>query len=194
MSEEVPLRQVRHAAVADSASVEARLVVGADGAASLVRRVGAGLAHGGSRLYTAVQAVHSASWNEPHFGAVLRRVGSPTSTAGPSRKATRLVVGAAFPAASGADERFAAFVDDGARQAGSRIGRRAFAARALRSCGRMTPARRVASGRDAWLLVGEAPGLSAPRRPRASRYALRSGAALGAALEVGVRRRARSVP
>ncbi len=52
------------------ASVEARLVVGADGAASLARRTCVSSSRA-PRHYTAVQAVFSAAWTEPHYGAVF---------------------------------------------------------------------------------------------------------------------------
>ncbi len=180
LSEEVPL--VRFSTPGGgSASVEARLVVGADGAASLARRLVAG-AQGASRPYTAVQAVHSASWNEPHFGAVFDA--SLTDFYGWTiPRGDGLVVGAAFPAASGANERFSALVEM-LRDRGFAIGEERFRAGApiLRP---MVPTDvRLGSGRV--VLVGEAAGLVSPSSAEGISYALRSGAVLGAVLGDGV--------
>jgi len=180
VSEEVPL--VRFATPGGGhASVEARLVVGADGAASMVRRIVTG-AQAGSRLYTAVQAVHAATWNEPHFGAVFdARLTDFYGWTIP--RGDGLVVGAAFPAASGANERFSALVEM-VRARGFAIGEERSRASApiLRP---MTPAD-VRFGAGRLVLVGEAAGLVSPSSAEGISYALRSGAALGTAIGGGV--------
>jgi flavin-dependent dehydrogenase len=139
------------------ASVEARLVVGADGAGSLARRVAA-TAGRTPRAYTAVQAVFSASWSEPHYGAVFdRRLTEFYGWTIP--RGDTLVAGAAFGSAVGAHDRFDRFVSS-LRAHGFALGeeRSRAAARVVR------PARPgdVTLGANAVALVGEAAGLISP--------------------------------
>jgi len=163
------------------AGVEARLVVGADGASSLARRA---VPHSGRepRTYTAVQGVFSASWTQPHYGAVFdRRLTDFYGWTIP--RGDSLVAGAAFGSARDANERFGRFIDV-LREHGFALGEE----RSRASARVVRPARPtdIALGAGSVVLVGEAAGLISPSSAEGISYALRSGAALALALGPGL--------
>ena len=163
------------------ASVEARLVVGADGAASLARSAAVSPSRAPKR-YTAVQSVFSAAWTEPYYGAVFdRRLTDFYGWTIPRGDA--LVVGAAFPSGPGTGDRFDAFVA-GLRERGFGLGDER--SRMSAPIARPSSPLEVAFGTRDIALVGEAAGLISPSSAEGISYALRSGAALGSALGQGL--------
>jgi flavin-dependent dehydrogenase len=161
--------------------VRARLVVGADGAGSRVRRAAL---PGAPRppTYAAVQEWCEADGADAAFTAVFDpRVTDFYGWAIP--KDGRLVVGAALRPGRGARARLALVRDTLARH-GVAVGR------VLRREGTLLhrPARAtdVATGSGAVALVGEAAGLVSPSSAEGLSYAFRSAAALAAALDPGL--------
>ena len=160
------------------ASVETRQLVGADGAASVVRRAVVSPTRAPQR-YTALQSVFSAAWTEPHYGAVFdRRLTDFYGWTIPRGDA--LVVGAAFPTAPGVGRSFDELLER-LREFGFGLGEE----RSRQSAPIARPSRplHVALGSESIALAGEAAGLISPSSAEGISYALRSGAALAAALE-----------
>jgi geranylgeranyl diphosphate/geranylgeranyl-bacteriochlorophyllide a reductase len=163
------------------ASVRAKLVVGADGAGSTVRR----LAYGEERAperYSAIQAVFDAGASDPFYGAVFDE--SLTDFYGWTiPKGNTVAVGAAFPAGPGVSERFDTLVDK-LRASGFRFGREV--RRGAAQIARPTRPGHLFVGRGRVLLTGEAAGFISPSSAEGISYALRSGADLSHALAGGI--------
>jgi len=163
------------------ASIRARMVVGADGAASLVRRVAVPAWRQPPR-YTAIQARFRLADDEPYYGAVFDE--SLTDFYGWTiPKGDSLVVGAAFPHGHGATARFGEFVA-GLRRAGFRMGPEE--GRSSAAINRPSAPAHVSLGHQRLTLVGEAAGLISPSSAEGISFALRSAAALAGALEDGL--------
>ena len=162
------------------ATVAARVVVGADGAASSVRRLAFGQALQIPR-YTAIQAAFSAVATEPHYGALFdERLTDFYGWSIPKGDTTLL--GGAFPAGPGVGERFEELVSR-ARAQGVRLGEELGRSSAMivrpTSLGHLLP------GADAVLLAGEAAGFVSPSSAEGISYALRSAASAADALAAG---------
>lgn len=170
------------------AGVRARLVVGADGAFSAVRRHAFPAAPQPAR-YLALQSEHEATACEPHYGAIFDP-GLTDFYGWTIPKDGRLLAGIALPmrSASGRDgQRYAEahgeFVRK-LREAGFGIGRDLG-----RSCAPVVrPMRRahVCTGAGNILLAGEAAGFVSPSSAEGISFALRSGAMLATAVEGGL--------
>ncbi len=166
-----------------TASVMSRLVVGADGARSLIRRAvsgGAGL----PPRYVAVQAVHSGTGSDPYYGAVFDD--TLTDFYGwtiPKRDVT--LVGAAFPVGADPAVRFERFVE-GVRASGfafgAELGRDSAMILRPTTLGHLV----LGSGSGSVALIGEAAGFISPSSAEGISYALRSGRVLARALEPGL--------
>jgi geranylgeranyl reductase len=160
--------------------VHARLVVGADGAGSTVRRHVFPRASE-PRRYVAIQEWFEARGAEPCYTAVF----DPAVTdfyGWAIPKGDAVIVGAAVPAEGGASARFERLVDT-LRGAGLRLGRSlgregTLLSRPRRPAELVTASRRVA-------LVGEAAGFVSPSSAEGISFALESGAAFAAALAAG---------
>jgi geranylgeranyl diphosphate/geranylgeranyl-bacteriochlorophyllide a reductase len=162
-----------------SASVCARTVVGADGAASVVARAlgqRSGVSH-----YVAVQGHWDGDGGDPHYGAYFDE--DLTDFYGWTiPKGDSVSVGLALRTGPGARCTFERFVTR-LRDAGSSLG----AVTGVRAA----PLRRPASagdvrlGNGTLLCVGEAAGLISASSAEGISYALRSGAACAAALQAG---------
>ncbi len=165
-----------------SVSVAARLIVGADGAASLVRR----LAFPGAqpRRYVALQAEMDAGAGEAHYGALFdERLTDYYGWTVP--KGDRVLVGAAFPSGPGSPERFESFIAR-CRDAGAVRG--SVVARGAAPLVRPLLPRDLRMGSAGVALVGEAAGLVSPSSGEGISYALRSGALAASAIgAVGAR-------
>jgi geranylgeranyl diphosphate/geranylgeranyl-bacteriochlorophyllide a reductase len=163
------------------ASVRARLVVGADGAGSTVRR----LVYGSERAperYSAIQAVFDAGVSDPFYGAIFDE--SLTDFYGWTiPKGGTVAVGAAFPVGAGVPERFDMLVGK-LRASGFRFGREL--SRGAAPVARPTRPGHLFVGRGRVLLAGEAAGFISPSSAEGISYALRSGADLSAALVDGI--------
>ncbi len=159
------------------ASALAHLVVGADGASSLVRRSCFG-ARPSAAGYVAVQGLFESTALEPHYGAFFdSRMTDHYGWTVP--KGARTLVGAAFPRQTGVPGRYDAFVER-VRRSGLGLGEELSRCAAVVSRP-STPAQLVlGSGRVA--LVGEAAGLISPSSAEGISYALRSAAVLAEAL------------
>lgn len=161
--------------------VRARLVVGADGAASRVRaQAFPGLPE--PDRYLAIQEWFVACRADPCYTAVF----DPPATdfyGWAIPKGDRIAVGAALPPGPGAAARFARLVatlEERGLRLGSSLGREgAMLYRPRRR-------RHLATGCGRVALVGEAAGFVSPSSAEGLSHALRSGAALAAALAPGL--------
>jgi flavin-dependent dehydrogenase len=163
------------------AGVRARLVVGADGAASLVRRASFP-ENPAPRRYSAIQAEYEASSSDASYGAIFDA--TLTDFYGWTiPKGDSLLVGAAFPAEKGVPARFEAFVER-LQASGTGFGRRIGVSSAMIS--RPTNLLQLCPGADGVVLIGEAAGFISPSSAEGISYALKSGAALAGALEPGL--------
>ena len=161
--------------------MRARLVVGADGAGSTVRRLAYPHEPAPER-YSAVQAVYDAGASDPFYGAIFDE--SLTDFYGWTiPKGGTIAVGAAFPAGGGVPERFDALVAK-LRESGFRFGREL--SRSSAQISRPTRPGHLFVGRGRVLLTGEAAGFISPSSAEGISYALRSGAELAGALEGGL--------
>lgn len=163
------------------ASVRARMVVGADGAASLVRRL-AFPDVSAARRYVAVQAEYDLGAVEPYYGAVFDA--ELTDFYGWTiPKGDRLLVGAAFVGEPGVGARFDEFVD---RVRASGMGFGSELLRGAAPVARPAGLLQLCPGAGGVLLAGEAAGFISPSSAEGISYALRSAASLAAALEPGL--------
>lgn len=161
--------------------VRGRLVVGADGAGSAVRRLAfpAGAAPG---RYLAIQEWFEASRPEPCYTALFDQ--ALTDFYGWAiPKAGRVVVGGAFRPGADAPGRFGRLVAR-LREAGLPLGRSVGREGALLERPGRPAHLRTGAGRVA--LVGEAAGLVSPSSAEGISFALRSAALLAAALQPGL--------
>jgi len=158
------------------ASVEARLVVGADGAGSIVRRAVVSALRTPAR-YSCVQARFAGAAGQPHYGAVFDE--SLTDFYGWTiPKGDAVCVGAAFASGAGSAAAFAGFVDR-LRAAGFAFGPEL--SRHGAAIARPSHPSHVAFGAGNVALLGEAAGLISPSSAEGISFALRSGAALAEA-------------
>jgi flavin-dependent dehydrogenase len=168
-------------AVGGREAVRGRLVVGADGAGSLVRR----LAFPGApapRRYLAIQEWFEAARPDPCYTALFLP-GATDFYGWAIPKAGGLVVGAALDPGAGAPARFALVVE-ALRATGLPLGRSlgregTLLDRPARPSHLLTGAGRVG-------LVGEAAGFLSPSSAEGISFALRSAALLAGALEPGL--------
>jgi len=155
--------------------------VGADGASSLVRRLSFPATPAPQR-YAAVQAEFALSSADPFYGAIFDS--TLTDFYGWTiPKGDRLLLGAAFVAGGGANERFDRFVD---RVRASGFGFGGEVARSSAMVARPTNPLHLCPGADGVLLAGEAAGFISPSSAEGISYALRSAATLAGALESGL--------
>lgn len=164
-----------------SAGVRAKLVIGADGASSLVRRLAFPTALS-PRSYVAVQAALELGSAEPFYGAVFG-AGLTDFFGWTVPKGGELLVGIAFPAGVPAAEAFDDFVRR-LRAYGLRAG--AEISRSSASISRPMNPLQLCPGAEGVLLVGEAAGFMSPSSAEGISYALSSAAALAGALEAGL--------
>ncbi len=163
------------------AGVRAHLVVGADGASSLVRRLAFPDTPAPDR-YSAIQAEYESSSSDASYGAVFdARLTDFYGWTIP--KGDSLLVGAAFPAGEGLMSGFDTMVQR-LRSNGMRFGSRTGLSSAMIS--RPTSLEHLCPGSRGVLLVGEAAGFVSPSSAEGISYALRSAAALARAVEPGL--------
>jgi geranylgeranyl diphosphate/geranylgeranyl-bacteriochlorophyllide a reductase len=159
----------------------ARLVVGADGAGSSVRRLAAPTAPSPKR-YVAIQRWYAATDPQPFFSALFDP-GITDFYAWTIPKEDRLLVGAAFAPGAGAHALFA-------RLEASLAGYGYDLSRPLSREGsqlyRPVAANQVALGSNGLALVGEAAGFISPSSSEGFSYAFRSALALARALAPGL--------
>jgi len=163
------------------ASARARLVVGADGAASFVRRALLGHRPSAPR-YVSIQGEFEPTASDAYYGAVF----APSLTdyyGWTVPKAGSILVGGACVPGAGTVSRFdelVRLVRAGGAPAGPEVSR--VSAPLLRP----SHPRHIVLAGDRVALVGEAAGLVSPSSGEGISYALRSGAALARALESGL--------
>jgi len=163
------------------ASIRARLVIGADGAASLVRRSAVSPLRQPARL-TSIQARFRALHDDAYYGAVFDS--SLTDFYGWTiPKHDSVVVGLAVPAGAGASARFESFVS-ALRANGWGMGEEM--GRSAAPIARPLSPAHIALGAGHVALVGEAAGLISPSSAEGISFALRSAAIMAEALEAGL--------
>jgi geranylgeranyl diphosphate/geranylgeranyl-bacteriochlorophyllide a reductase len=162
--------------------VRARMVIGADGASSLVRR----LAYpqiAAARRYSAIQAEFSLRDADPYYGAIFdSRLTDYYGWTIP--KGDRLLLGAAFEPGPGLAEKFSMLVER-ARECGFGFGEEV--ARTSAMVARPASLLQLCPGSGDILLAGEAAGFISPSSAEGISYAMTSAASLADALEVGLR-------
>ena len=163
-----------------SVSALARMVVGADGAASIVRR--GCFPHVPSAAgYVAVQGQFESANTDSHYGAFFDS--SITDHYGWTiPKSGTTLVGAAFPRRQGVPDLYEAFVRR-VRRSGFALGTELGRSSSLVS--RPTTPAQLFLGSDRVALLGEAAGLISPSSAEGISYALRSAASLAEALVSG---------
>ena len=161
--------------------MRARLVIGADGAGSLVRR----LAFADVPMpdsYVAIQAAFENDFAEPNYGAVFDS--TLTDFYGWTiPKGADLLVGAAFRSGEGVNARFDEFVRR-LRLSGSGFG--AEISRGSAKIARPRSPRSLCPGSGNVLLAGEAAGFISPSSAEGISFALSSAAAVERALRTGL--------
>jgi geranylgeranyl reductase len=163
------------------AGVRAKLVVGADGASSLVRRLAFPHARHPSS-YVAVQASFELSSADPFYGAVFDA--DLTDFYGWTvPKRGDLLAGIAVPGGQGAAATFDEFVNR-LRTGGFRFG--AELSRASAAISRPTNILQLCPGNGGVLLAGEAAGFISPSSAEGISYALSSAALLARSLQPGL--------
>jgi flavin-dependent dehydrogenase len=163
------------------ASVRARLVIGADGAGSMVRRL-AYPAHVPSPRYTAMQAAFDLTPGDPFYGAIFDE--TLTDFYGWTiPKGGTLLVGCAFPSGPGVPARFDEFVRR-LRARGFRFGCELSRNAAVVS--RPSRPGHLFAGCGRVLLAGEAAGFISPSSAEGISYALSSASHLADAAESGL--------
>lgn len=161
-------------------SARARLLVGADGAGSIVRRA-VESARPATR-YAAIQGVFSAGDGASHYGAIFDD--AVTDFYGwtvPKGEVT--LAGLAVPSGRGAGERYERFISALERD-GVRLGTEL--SRASAPVLRPRHIRELRLTGERTVLLGEAAGLISPSSAEGISYALRSAASLAHALEAGI--------
>ncbi len=160
------------------AGVRAKLVVGADGASSLVRRLAFPRALQ-PRSYVAVQASFELSSADPFYGAVFdEHLTDFYGWTVPKRG--DLLAGIAMPSGAGAAATFDEFVCR-LRSSGFRFG--AEIARASAPISRPMSVLQLCPGNGGVLLTGEAAGFISPSSAEGISYALSSAASLARSLQ-----------
>jgi flavin-dependent dehydrogenase len=163
------------------AGVRARLVVGADGAASLVRRL-AYADNPAPERYSAIQAEYETSSPDASYGAIFDA--TLTDFYGWTiPKGDSLLIGGAFPAGPGVSAKFDTMVNR-LRSSGMRFGTRLALSSAMIS--RPTSLLHLCPGATGVHLVGEAAGFISPSSAEGISYALKSASALASALQPGL--------